>query len=144
MTNKNLTTIFSNNHNLSKMSNEKQPSNLHPMFESIADTINPNKKPFNRLLTQDLSEPVNLQKEHEESEYMKKIIWQYWEDVLNPNLPDITFTPLCESIYIRAALIGAGIGMDGAIGILRKNEAPTLTRQDEVGLNNPDHEGIIN
>lgn len=117
------------------MSNENK-SNLHPIFEQIADAINPNKKPFNALQETDLKEPVNLQKEHEKNEYMKKIVWQYREDVLNPDLPDITFTPLCESIYIRAALIGCGIGMDGAIGILRKDESPTLNRYANTEIDN--------
>jgi len=99
---------------------------MQDVFQTLADATNPNKKPFNALKEAD-KEPINQQKEHEKSEYMKKVLFQYHEDVLNPDLPDITFTPLCESIYIRAALVGAGIGMDSAIGIL---SAPTVVRNE--------------
>jgi hypothetical protein len=72
----------------------------------------------------------NKQQEFEQAEYIKKIMWQFHDDVLNDNLPDITFTPLCESIYLRAAIIGAGIATENAIGIM----APTLNRYAGTGI----------
>jgi len=67
----------------------------------------------------------NKQKEFEESESMKKILWQYKEDVLNPDLPFINLTPECERIYLKAAMEGVSIGMNMAMGIIT---APTLER----------------
>lgn len=92
------------------MSNE----NVHPIFKSILDTINPE---------------LNQQKKFESSVYEKAAIKAHTNDVLSGKFPYLHMTPENEETYIRAFLVGATYGMDVSIGILKKEEAPTVHRQ---------------
>jgi len=128
--NKSLNKIFSNNHNLSIMQD---------IFNTMADATRPTR-PYNALKEED-KEPVNLLKEHEQSESMKKILFQYHEDCLNPDLPFITLTPECERIYIRAAVEGAVIGMNMATGIFT---APTVLRNEQGTITDTENFEAVN
>ncbi len=92
----------------------------------------------------------NKQKDFEQSEYMKKCLFQFHEDVLNPQLPEIKFTPEIESIYIRAYLSGAADGLSIASGILEgkpplsQEPSPTLNRYAGTGIDNPNYKENLN
>ena len=74
---------------------------------------------------------MNKQQQLEQDSFMKKALWQYHDDVLNQNLPNITLTHECEAIYLRAYICGSGNGLEVASGILSSTTLqPEMTAED--------------
>lgn len=122
------------------MSNEKNNSNLHPIFEQIADAINPNKKPFNRLIEEDLKEPVNQLKQWDNNPLAKAAYDAYKDDVIAGN---VSLTPESELGYIEGFLSGAKYGVQRANEIHKEVFAPTLERYN-TGINDKGNMEAIN
>jgi hypothetical protein len=74
----------------------------------------------------------NKQKAFEINHLMKKALWQYHEDVLNPDYPSIVLTPQCEAGYIQGFLAGSIEGFDMANKINKEVFAPTLNSQEGI------------
>lgn len=73
-----------------------------------------------------MNNETNHQKDFEKSDYEKAAIKAHTNDVLSGNYPYLHMTPESEETYIRAFLVGAMYGMDVSLGLLKKEEAPTV------------------
>ena len=105
------------------MTNENN-SNVHPIFQSILDSINPKTKPYNRLLEEDLTEPVakpDLKEIAEKSHYEKRMSGDYEFLELTPdNIATFQLGFYSGCIHVT----------EQNIKKLEEKASPTLHRQD--------------
>lgn len=95
-------------------------------------------KPFNALQETDLKEPV------QDKSLREIAIASHNKNRLCGHYPFLQLNDDNESTYTLGFVAGCMHVTQENIKKLQDEHCVTLNRQDEVGLNNPNHEGIIN
>lgn len=111
------------------MSNENK-SNLHPIFEQIADAINPNKKPFNALQETDLKEPV------QDKSLREIAIASHNKNRLCGYYPFLQLNDDNESTYTLGFVAGCMHVTQENIKKLAEENSPTLNRYANTEIDN--------